>query len=245
MENDRDTSLQSWKSLTLVLPRYYATVSIAETPTPELMFTASCLVTMCTLVALGAAKAKLTAQPAVESALGMVVNGGAAAVAAYIIGHVLEGFQHSGSVEGASPVEPRAPPCVGDTCPKPWSVFDVFDAFKAGGSGGDGESGASPGLVASEALVAAAFAAVGALPCVFLSSSPSLVKYSNAAAGGAVASIAVALAVDASRDSPETRVQVNFNEWIRERNRDFQISTRGDQSSSQIDSTDLEKFGRF
>ena len=53
-----------------MLPRYYATVSIATTPTPELMFTASCLVTMCTLVALGAAKAKLTAQPAVESRAG-------------------------------------------------------------------------------------------------------------------------------------------------------------------------------
>jgi hypothetical protein len=57
------------------------------------------------------------------------------------------------------------------------------------------------GLVAGEALCAASFAAVGALPCVFLAHSPSLTKYSNAAAGGAVLSIAVALAVDAAKDS--------------------------------------------
>ena len=60
---------------------YYATVATSVAPTPERMFIASCLVTTSTLVALGSAKARLTAQPVAESALGMVINGGAAAVA--------------------------------------------------------------------------------------------------------------------------------------------------------------------
>ena len=79
---------------------YYATVATSVAPTPERMFIASCLVTTSTLVALGSAKARLTAQPVAESALGMVINGGAAAVAAYAVGHALEAFQHATSMEG-------------------------------------------------------------------------------------------------------------------------------------------------
>merc|ERR1719407_413495 len=81
------------------------------------MFGASCLVTTCTLVALGAAKARLTAQPAWDSALGMVVNGGAAALAAYVIGHVLEGFQHDdGAVSSPAPRAPREDTCASGDC---------------------------------------------------------------------------------------------------------------------------------
>ena len=179
------------------LVAYYATVSVAAAPTPELMFGASCLVTTCTLVALGAAKARLTAQPAWDSALGMVVNGGAAALAAYVIGHVLEGFQHDdGAVSSPAPRAPREDTCAsGDCDAAPSLMSTVF------GSLGVSAETASVGLVAGEALCAASFAAVGALPCVFLAHSPSLTKYSNAAAGGAVLSIAVALAVDAAKDS--------------------------------------------
>ncbi|EGB08718.1 hypothetical protein AURANDRAFT_53579, partial [Aureococcus anophagefferens] len=99
------------------LVAYYATVSLAAAPTPELMFGASCLVTTFTLVALGAAKARLTAQPAWDSALGMVVNGGAAALAAYVIGHVLEGFQHDdGAVSSPRPRPPREDTCASGDC---------------------------------------------------------------------------------------------------------------------------------
>ena len=76
---------------------YYATVATSVAPTPERMFIASCLVTTSTLVArLG--EGALTAQPVAESALGMVING-AAAVAAYAVGHALEAFQHATSME--------------------------------------------------------------------------------------------------------------------------------------------------
>lgn len=181
------------------LVAYYATVSVAAAPTPELMFGASCLVTTCTLVALGAAKARLTAQPAWDSALGMVVNGGAAALAAYVIGHVLEGFQHDdGAVSSPAPRAPRENTCASGDCINDAAPSLMSTVF---GSLGVSAETASVGLVAGEALCAASFAAVGALPCVFLAHSPSLTKYSNAAAGGAVLSIAVALAVDAAKDS--------------------------------------------
>jgi VIT1/CCC1 family predicted Fe2+/Mn2+ transporter len=88
---------------------YYATVATSVAPTPERMFIASCLVTTSTLVALGSAKARLTAQPVAESALGMVINGGAAAVAAYAVGHALEAFQHATSMEGFDAAEAPAP----------------------------------------------------------------------------------------------------------------------------------------
>ena len=77
------------------LVAYYAAVATSVPPRPERLFFASCLVTTTTLVALGSAKARLTAQPVTESALGMVVNGGAAAVAAYAVGQALEAFQHA------------------------------------------------------------------------------------------------------------------------------------------------------
>ena len=88
---------------------YYATVATSVAPTPERMFIASCLVTTSTLVALGSAKARLTAQPVAESALGMVINGGAAAVAAYAVGHALEAFQHATSMEGFDAADAPAP----------------------------------------------------------------------------------------------------------------------------------------
>ena len=88
---------------------YYATVATSVAPTPERMFIASCLVTTSTLVALGSAKARLTAQPVAESALGMVINGGAAAVAAYAVGHALEAFQHATSMEGFDAADQPAP----------------------------------------------------------------------------------------------------------------------------------------
>lgn len=189
------------------LVAYYAVVSLSAAPTPELMFGASCVVTVFTLVVLGAAKARLTAQPTFASALGMVVNGGAAALAAYVIGHVLEKFQHadsfggggasSGSMEWA-PRAPAAPRVVYDA-PADGPAACVAPAFLAPFFSASAD--ATCLLVLGEAALAASFAGVGALPCIVLDASGSLAKYANAAAGGAVASIAIALAVDAARDS--------------------------------------------
>ncbi|KAH8094091.1 hypothetical protein JL720_4080 [Aureococcus anophagefferens] len=168
------------------LVAYYATVSLAA-PTPELMFGASCLVTTFTLVALGAAKARLTAQPAWDSALGMVVNGGAAALAAYVIGHVLEGFQHDdGAVSSPRPRPPREDTCASGDCINDAAPSLMSTVF---GSLGVSAETASVGLVAGEALCAASFAAVGALPCVFLAHSPSLTKFELACAAGFVIGI--------------------------------------------------------
>jgi VIT1/CCC1 family predicted Fe2+/Mn2+ transporter len=48
-------------------------------------FVAACVLTACTMLALGAAKAKFTNQSMVKSALLMLLNGGMAAVAAYLV----------------------------------------------------------------------------------------------------------------------------------------------------------------
>lgn len=173
---------------------YYATISFVRMPGPELMFTASCIVTTSTLLALGAAKAKLTNQPVLESSVAMLVNGGAAALAAFVIGRLLEDFEswHALAIGNA----PQAP----DIVDQPPVVFDDLPAVPP--SSKHGASGF--GVVALETTVAALFSLVGALPAFFLSGGKQLpsrvVSLSNAFAGGAVAAISISLAADAARD---------------------------------------------
>lgn len=174
---------------------YYATISFVRMPSPELMFTASCIVTTTTLLALGAAKAKLTNQPVLESSVGMLVNGGAAALAAFAIGRLLEDFEswHALAV-GDAPQAPDQPPVAFDD--QPPLVFDGASSSRHGASGF--------AIVAFETTVASLFSLVGALPTFFLSSGKQLpsrfVSLSNAFAGGAVAAISISLAADAARD---------------------------------------------
>ncbi|KAJ8608934.1 hypothetical protein CTAYLR_005315 [Chrysophaeum taylorii] len=159
------------------LAAYYATVTLSRRPLPELMFTASCVVTTTTLLALGAAKARLTNQPILESAVGMVVNGGAAAIAAFSVGRIFEDFEgwHDLAATG-----------------RPFVLSEPAS------------SESSVSVVALETGVASLFAVVGALPTFYLSGRKELpngfVGLSNAFAGGAVASISLALAADAVRD---------------------------------------------
>ena len=113
---------------------------------------------------------------------------------------MLEGFQHDDGAVAPAPRAPREDTCASGGCVQDDGAAPSLMSTVFGSLGVSAET-ASVGLVAGEALCAASFAAVGALPCVFLAHSPSLTKYSNAAAGGAVLSIAVALAVDAAKDS--------------------------------------------
>ena len=168
---------------------YYLTVSLVANPSSNIMFTASCLVTTTTLIALGAAKAKLTKQPVIESALGMVVNGGCAALAAFAVGRYLE--EHIGGATFA-PAEPPPPPPPREMM-RPVDISESDPLLS--------EERPSPLLVLLETTVAALFAAVGAAPTVFMPNfPPRYVALADACAGGAVAAVAVALASDAARD---------------------------------------------
>jgi len=167
---------------------YYATVATSVSPTPERMFTASCLVTTSTLVALGSAKARLTAQPVFESALGMVINGGAAAVAAYGVGHALEAFQHASSFDGFESETVSEPLQMPRWLARAFASAPVVTTLE-------------PLDVLFECSAALGFAALGAIPCVLMGfTSPSSLRLAHAAAGGAVVATASALALDAARD---------------------------------------------
>lgn len=188
------------------LAAYYAAISIADSPQPELMFTTSCVVTTTTLLLLGAAKAKLTNQPLLESAVAMVVNGGAAALAAFAVGRVLEDFEgwHDLAV-GSGEIRPGA----GDVKN---SVLEEAVLGGAAESKASSHSGASspvvdvsPAIVFFEVGIASLFSIVGSLPTFCLTSGTTelpnrFVSLANAVAGGAVAAISLALASDAASD---------------------------------------------
>mmetsp|Transcript_2727 Transcript_2727/g.3749 ORF Transcript_2727/g.3749 Transcript_2727/m.3749 type:complete len:552 (+) Transcript_2727:233-1888(+) len=163
------------------LATYYIMVLFFKDPAA--MFTASCIVTTTTLIALGAAKAKFTNQPLIDSAMGMLVNGGAAAVAAFIIGRYLEEY-----VAGPAAAEEL------HITPEPVVLAATHHAANS-------EYQAAPIRVFFETCIAAAFAGVGALPCFFMPKvAPRFMAITNACAGGAVTAVAVALLVDAASD---------------------------------------------
>jgi len=164
------------------LVAYYVTVSLASSNSSSIQFTVSCLVTTTTLIALGAAKARLTKQPVVESALGMVINGGAAALAAFAVGRSLE--EHLVVDHSFDDVTPA-----------------VDDALSSRSFFSSRNSETSALVVLAETTVAALFAAVGAAPTVLMPNfPPRYVAFADACAGGAVAAVAVALAIDAARE---------------------------------------------